>query len=30
MNWDREFIIVPLLLGDKIEMMGKISPSIKN
>jgi hypothetical protein len=30
MNWDREFIIEPLLLGEKIEMRGRISPSIKN
>jgi hypothetical protein len=30
MNWDREFIIEPLLLREKIEMRVRISPSIKN
>jgi len=30
MNWDREFIIEPLLLGERIEMRVRISPSIKN
>jgi hypothetical protein len=27
---DREFIIEPRLLGEKIEMRVRISPSIKN
>jgi len=42
MNWDREFIIEPLLLGENLpatinfswqpgtEMRGRISPAIKN